>query len=139
MSLYPQKLTRLLLEEKEYFRSILEETEAIYQDLDSVTTDALLELFHKRENWLKKIKVLEGIRTRHTQRLTANQNAIRNEIIELSRAIISIDARLKDIIHRKQMETVQELSKIADMKNRRVRKQLFPKWKKAKYIDIQQE
>ncbi|MFQ6614428.1 MAG: hypothetical protein ACE5D1_06250 [Fidelibacterota bacterium] len=139
MSFSPQRLTQLLLQEREYFRTILEETESVYRSLDSVTTDALLELFKKREGWIRKIKILEKVRRAHTGKLDKTQAQLREEVMELSRTIISIDARLKDIIHRKKMENIQELSRLADIKNRRMNKQVFHKLKKARYIDIHQE
>lgn len=134
-----QRLTQLLLQEKEYFRTILEETESVYQDLDSQTTDSLLNLFKKRENWLNEINTLEKVRMKHTTPLDKNQVRLRQEVIDLSREIINIDANLKDIIYRKKMENVQELSRIADIRNRKVSNHAFQKLKKARYIDIQQE
>ncbi len=134
-----QRLTQLLLQEKEYFRTILEETESVYQDLDSQTTDSLLNLFKKRENWLNEINTLEKVRMKHTAPLDKNQVRLRQEVIDLSREIINIDANLKDIIYRKKMENVQELSRIADIRNRKVSNHAFQKLKKARYIDIQQE
>jgi len=139
LSLYPQKLTQLLLQEREYFRTILEETESVYRGLDSVTTDTLLELFKKREGWIQKIKILEKVRNQHSGKLDKSQIKLRQEVMELSKAIISIDAKLKDIIHRKKMENIQELSRLADIKNRNMNEQVFHKLKKARYIDIHQE
>lgn len=111
----------------------------MYNSLDSVTTDTLLELFKKREIWLNEIKMLEKARVRHSQEPDRTQIRLRQEIMDLSKAIISIDAKLKEIIHRKKMENVQELSRIADIRNRKTNKQFFHKLKKARYIDIHQE
>ncbi|MFQ6604308.1 MAG: hypothetical protein ACE5D8_02025 [Fidelibacterota bacterium] len=104
-------IKKLLEDELDCFNHILRETNRFINDLDSVTIEAILQLLDEREKHINLINDIEQIYQQEIQYNSgSNAEHILNEISNVSKKIIALDARVMEIVHIMKSEVLSELN-----------------------------
>lgn len=130
-----QEVCQLLNEELSLFRTIFQETSKFLDELDRFSVSRLLTLLHNRKEWIDELMLLEN--RRENLGADSDQN-YKKEVSDILRSLVSIDARIFDLLKSRKQEIIKDLSKIADNRYRS-RKNRSLNLGKSKVIDVLQE
>lgn len=110
-----QKMANLLLQERECFRSILSESQKVLDCSSNITTESIYDLLFFREQKIAEYTELE-VHLSGTYDGDAysyvNIEMIRNEIADIAKILVGIDAKIIDTLHTLKGKCVQELVNI---------------------------
>jgi len=134
-SCHYQEVCQLLNEELSLFRTIFRETSKFLDELDRFSVSRLLALLHNRKEWIDELMLLENRR----ENLGADSDQdYKKEVSDILRSLVSIDAKIFDLLKSRKQEIIKDLSKIADNRYRS-RKNRSLNLGKSKVIDVLQE
>ena len=106
---------RLLEQELQCFHEIMDRTQDIIEEADTLSLKSILELLDVREHWITEIKRLEDARSdMNIPRSQWKRNELMEEISQLAKSLVVTDAKLLDILQIRKMNTVKEMGKMAD-------------------------
>ncbi len=128
-------IREVLTEELRLFRTIFSETNQFVEDLDNFSVSHLMTLLENRKRWIEELKLLK---TRRNSLKIDSQEDIKKDISNVLCSLISIDAKILDLLKSKQKEIIKDLVKITDNKHRNKKSRSF-KSLESKVIDIMQE
>ncbi|MCK4297651.1 MAG: hypothetical protein KAX28_13470 [Candidatus Marinimicrobia bacterium] len=134
-----KSLYQLSKQELECFSQLLEVTKNFISQTDSYELESVMKFLDLRDQWIGELKALEADRQKIKENMKReSKDSLRYKISEIARSLVAIDAKILDILQVKKMETVKEMTKIADNQSRKKKKRLF-RGKEHKIIDIYRE
>ncbi len=127
----------ILNKELECFNNLLDQSQELIENSESVSLDSVRNLLKARKHWIEILQKLEGKKKNFI--INNNQfDKVIKEISQIARTLVAIDAKILDILHMKRLELVKDFSNITDNKIRNS-KFCSLNQENAKIIDIIQE
>jgi cell division protein FtsB len=113
----PSNLEEVLKLEMDYFNSVLNISEKVVKQVESLPVSVLVEMVDYRKEWIEKIQKLENRRKElDTEIKTDSENKYIKNISKLASKLVKIDDKIYKNLEQRKMQYVEESAAISGQK-----------------------
>jgi ABC-type phosphate transport system auxiliary subunit len=113
----PNNLEEVLKLEMDYFNSVLNISEKVVKQVESLPVSVLVEMVNYRKEWIEKIQKLENRRKElDTEMKTDSENKYIKNISKLASKLVKIDDKIYKNLEQRKMQYVEESAAISGQK-----------------------